>query len=157
MLAGTRVHRADCSDADVLQGTRFPDAIANGSYRVDIHSAIGDGIILRYLDGREEELFANGTRADRRWRGATATNPTFYQIPYRSLVPQHAQNVLVAGRCIDTEPGAFGATRVMVNTGQTGHAAGVAAWLALDTQCNAAAVEPVHLRALLARQAAIVV
>ena len=53
-------------------------------------------------------------------------NPTFYQVPYRCLVPQGARNLLVAGRVLDADRGAYGAVRVMVNCNQTGQAAGVA-------------------------------
>jgi hypothetical protein len=41
------------SEEDVLHGHRFEDAIANGSYRVNIHHANGPGITFRYLDGAE--------------------------------------------------------------------------------------------------------
>ena len=68
--------------------------------------------------------------ASRAWRAAgarnSATDPTFYQIPYRCLVPQGARNVLAAGRLVDADRGAYGAVRVMVNCNQTGEAAGVA-------------------------------
>jgi hypothetical protein len=214
MVAGTRVHGVDCSDADartraeiegrrqvramldilhrhvpggdgvtlqglparigiretrhacclhtltedeVLHGVRFPDAIANGSYRVDVHSAQGDGLVFRYLDGREVMVLADGTHEARRWRAEVTDAPTFYQIPYRSLVPQGAQNVLVAGRCLDADEGAFGATRVMINTAQMGQAAGVAAWVALDAGCAVADVDVARLRATLRDQGAIII
>ncbi len=212
MIAGTRVHGADCSDADqlteaefegrrqvraildilhrhvqdgqsvslqalparigiretrhvrclhtltereVLRGRRFEDAIANGSYRVDVHDAEGDGLIFRYLDGREIWVGADGARREGRWHSDDPDMPTFYQIPYRSLVPEGASNVLVAGRCLDADEGAFGAARVMINTSQMGQAAGVAAWLALQTD-GVAAVDPTQLRGILRDQGAIV-
>jgi hypothetical protein len=86
------------TEQEVLNGERFPDAIANGTYRVDVHQADGPGIIFRYLDGREEFSTSDFEHEWRRWRPETAENPTFYQIPYRSLVPQGAANVLVVGR-----------------------------------------------------------
>jgi len=213
MVAGTRVHGADCSDAgqltaaeiegrrqiaamidlvrknvlggdqfallalparigiretrhavclhqlaekEVLNGTRFTDAIGNGSYRVDVHSSNGDGLVFRYLDGREEYHTADGRHEERRWRPASEASPAFYQIPYRSLVPRGAENVLVAGRCIDADEGAFGAVRVMVNTGQMGHAAGVAAWLSLHSAEPVGAIDTAKLRGLLAQQGAFV-
>lgn len=213
MVAGSRVHGADCSDADartqaelegrrqvramldivrqrvpggdavtlqglparigiresrharclhaltedeVLSGQSFPDTIANGSYRVDVHYADGDGLIFRYLDGREVIFLADGTHQERRWREPQSVDPTFYQIPYRSLVPQGARNVLVAGRCLDADEGAFGAARVMINTAQMGHAAGVAAWLALDNDCGVADVDTDKLRGLLRQQNAVI-
>ncbi|MFW6162925.1 MAG: FAD-dependent oxidoreductase [Planctomycetota bacterium] len=118
---------------EVLTGERFPDAIANGSYRVDVHSARGAGVKFRNLE-----------------------DTTFYQVPYRSLVPRGSRNVLVAGRCLDADEGAFGAVRVMVNCNQMGQAAGVAAWLALDAGTDVASVDAPRLRATLKRQGALV-
>jgi len=80
----------------------------------------------------------------------------FYQIPYRSLVPKGSANVLVAGRCLDADEGAFGAVRVMVNCNQMGQAAGVAAWLALDGGIDVATVDAAKLRATLKQQGAAV-
>ena len=214
MVAGSRVHGADCSDADeltaaeiegrrqvramhdiirrhvpggaqvrlaalparigvrqgrqaaclhrltereVLDGVRFDDAIANGSYRVDVHFADGDGLVFRYLDGREVLVRADGAGEKGRWRPQTTTSPTFYQVPYRSLVPRSSRNVLVAGRCIDADEGAFGAVRVMVNCNQTGQAAGVAAFLANEAGVDAADVDAGRLRRVLAEQGAVVI
>lgn len=213
MVAGTRIHGADCSDADqltaaefegrrqvravldilhryvsggpsvalqglparigiretrhvrclhtltedeVLYGRHFDDAIANGSYRVDVHDAAGDGLTFRYLDGREIWVGADAARREGRWRPEGAESSTFYQIPYRSLVPQGSRNVLIAGRCLDADEGAFGAARVMINTSQMGQAVGVAAWLALQTG-DVAAVDIQRIRGVLQDQGAVVI
>lgn len=116
---------------ELLSGHRFPDAIGNGTYPVDIHNASGGGITFRHLE-----------------------KAPFYQIPYSSLVPQGACNVLVAGRCMDADEGAFGAVRVMINCNQTGQAAGVAAWLALDAGKSVAEIDTDRLRETLKKQGA---
>jgi hypothetical protein len=191
MLAGTRVHGADCSDADqltqaelegrrqvnsicellhehfldgkgvplvalpakigiresrhvralhqlaaadMLTGQRFPDAIANGTYHIDVHSAKGAGVAFRELN----------------------EGVPYYQVPYGSLVPRGAKNVLAAGRMLDADEQAFGGFRVMVNCNQTGEAAGTAAWLALDSGADVAAVDTVRLRATLKQHGAAV-
>ena len=214
MVAGTRAHNADCSDADqltqasldtrrqvrsmcdllrrhipggdcvhlaavstyigiretrhvdclhrltedeVLRGEDFPDAIANGTYPVDVHHSNKPGITFRYLDGREAYVAPGRPRQESRWRPETTESPTFYQIPYRSLVPRGARNVLVAGRLIDVDRGAFGAVRVMVNCNQTGEAAGVAAWLARDTGRDVADVDTDTLREKLAELGALII
>ena len=136
--------------ADVLSGQRFPDAIANGSYRVDIHHPDRPGITLRYLDGHEEYWRPGCPSQISRWRAETPTNPTYYQIPFRSLVPGTVPNLIVAGRMLDADPIAFGAVRVMVTMSQTGEAAGVAAWLALQAGTAIADVNPGRLRRELA-------
>lgn len=142
---------------EVLTGRRFPDAIANGSYPVDIHSADGDGLTFRYLDGREVVPSADGTSRQGRWRPSLPENPTFYQVPYGSLVPRGARNVLVSGRGIDADEGAFGAIRVMINTSQLGEAAGTAAWLSLDSGNPVAEVDTDALRKTLKDAGAVVI
>jgi len=142
------------TEAEVLGGKRFPDAIANGTYRVDIHYPDRPGLVFRYLDGTEEYV-APGQPAKRgRWREKTDENPTFYQIPYSSLVPRGSRNVLAAGRMLDADRGAFGAARVMVNCNQMGQAAGTAAWLALRGGVGVAEVSPEELRESLKKQGA---
>jgi len=153
-------YHAEClhrlTEAEVLGGVRFDDAVANGSYRVDVHHSHREGLTFRYLDGREEYVVPGRPRVAGRWRDETPEDPTFYQVPYRCLVPRGAENVLVAGRLIDADRGAYGAIRVMVNCNQTGQAAGVAAWAALDADTPVAAVPPAALRNALAAQGAIV-
>ncbi|MBN1809368.1 MAG: FAD-dependent oxidoreductase [Planctomycetes bacterium] len=138
------------TEQEVLNGVRFDDAIANGSYRVDVHHTDKPGITFRYLDGREEYCVPGRPTVESRWRPETAENPTFYQIPYRSLVPLNSRNVLVAGRLIDADRGAYGAVRVMVNCNQTGEAAGSAAALALTDAVSVANVDTGKLRRVMA-------
>jgi len=115
---------------DVLSGRTYPDVIAQGTYRVDIHE--GKGIKFRYLDGREWEMTQRPETGDivtrhGRWRPEGGPTPKCYQIPYRAIVPQGAENVLCAGRMLDAARDAYGALRVMVNCNQMGEAAGAAA------------------------------
>ncbi len=142
------VHRL--TGDEVLGGRRFDDAIANGSYRADIHHSDGPGITFRYLDGTEVVISGRGDEKQvGRWREETAENPTFYQVPYRCLVPRGVDNLLAAGRILDADPVAFSGVRVMVNMNQTGEAAGVAAWLALDTGGTCDSVDTDKLRKIL--------
>ena len=143
---------------DVLWGRRFDDAIANGSYRMDVHHSDGPGITFRYLDGTEVVIPGRGSQKQvGRWREETAENPTFYQVPYRCLIPKGVNNLLAAGRILDADPVAFSGVRVMVNMNQTGEAAGVAAWLALDTGGTLDSVDPAKLRKTLADGGSIVI
>lgn len=139
------------TEQDVLNGISFDDAVAYGSYCVDVHHEDRAGITFRYLDGTEIVFDRGGAQPRRgRWRPETPQNPTFYQIPYRTMVPGKPDNLIVCGRAIDADAGAFGAIRVMVNTNQTGEAAGVACALALQGCCPVAAVGPQRLRKALA-------
>jgi len=78
-------------------------------------------------------------------------------VPYRSLVPRDAENVLVAGRVLDADREAFGGVRVMVNMNQTGEAVGVAAALAVRHETDVASVDVEKLRAELAAGGSIVI
>jgi hypothetical protein len=92
---------------DVLSARSFPDAIARGSYPLDIHNPAGKGTVLQRLPP-----------------GAA------YEIPLRCLVPRGVENLLVAGRCISGTHEAHSSYRVMPIAMATGHAAGVCAALA---------------------------
>lgn len=61
----------------------------------------------------------------------TTINAPWYGVPYRCLLPLGAENLLLAGRCLSANSGAAGAVRVMPPVMAMGHAAGVAAALAL--------------------------
>lgn len=136
---------------DVLYGRRFSDAIANGSYRVDIHHADNPGITFRYLNGVEDVVPERGVaHRPGRWRDPLPEDPTFYQIPLRCIVQERVPNLVLAGRMLDADKIAFSAVRVMVNMNQTGEAAGVACVLALENDSAVGEVDPKRLRAKLA-------
>lgn len=143
---------------DVLHGKRFDDAIANGSYPVDVHHQEKPGITLRYLDGTKTYNCPGFPAEQGRWREETATNPTFYQVPFRALVPQgEYSNVIVAGRMLDADEMAHAAVRVMVNLNQTGEAAGVAAFCALDSGKTIAELDATEVRKVLSAGGAVVI
>lgn len=143
---------------ELLYGKRFPDAIANGSYRVDIHHQDRPGNTFKFLDGREVYERPGFPNQQGRWRPETAENPTFYQIPYRSMVPLNGpDNLLVAGRMIDADETAHGAIRVMVNMNQVGEAAGVAAVLALRDGIAARAIDTDRLRNTLTEGGSVII
>ena len=145
------------TEEEVLTGRRFDDAIANGTYRVDVHHSDRPGLTFRFLDGTEIYAVPGRPREKGRWRPplATGEDPRFYQIPYRCLVQRGTSNVLVAGRLIDADRGAYGAIRVMVNCNQTGEAAGTAAALAMHHDLSVADVPAEELRETMKRQGAI--
>ncbi|MFC1634314.1 FAD-dependent oxidoreductase, partial [Planctomycetota bacterium] len=142
---------------DVLYGKRFKDAIANGSYRVDIHHQDKPGLTFKYLDGTQSYNRPGYPPVNGRWREETQTNPTFYQIPFRSLVPGKYGNLIAAGRMLDADLVAFSAVRVMVNMNQTGEAAGTAAYLALDTNTPIPALDAAKVRKVLTERGSIII
>jgi hypothetical protein len=120
------------SDDDALYGKRFDDAIANGSYRLDVHHQEKPGLTFYYLDGTEVYSRPGYPNETKRWREEMETDPTFYQVPLRSIIPSKYDNLMIAGRMLDASLIAFSGIRVMVNMNQLGEAAGVTSYLALD-------------------------
>jgi hypothetical protein len=94
--------------ADILEGRKFEDVIARGSYPIDIHNPQGRGTVLRRLLPGES-----------------------YDIPLRCLIPLVAENVLTAGRCISGTNEALASYRIMPISMATGQAAGVCAALSV--------------------------
>jgi hypothetical protein len=144
------------TDDDVLWGKQFDDAIANGSYRVDVHNEENGGFEFKYLDGTTHIISSEGSTKGR-WRDPIDKDPTFYQIPYRTMVRDDFGNLIVAGRAICVDDLAFGAVRVMVNLNQVGEAAGVAAVLACQEGKDVSKIDVRNLRKTLAKGGSIVV
>jgi hypothetical protein len=96
--------------ADILSSRKHADAIALGSWPIDIHPA----------DGR---VGVHPHKED---------PPEPYQIPLGCLLVRDTGNLLVAGRCISATHEAHGSTRVSGTAMALGQAAGTAAALACD-------------------------
>ena len=90
---------------DVVSAAKFPDAIAQCGAPIEIHHAGGD-TQWEYLP--EGETFG---------------------IPYRALVPQALDNVVVAGRCLSASHDAHASVRSIGQCLAMGQAAGTAAAL----------------------------
>jgi glycine/D-amino acid oxidase-like deaminating enzyme len=104
---------------DILERRTFDDAIARSAYPIDIHNPSGSGTTTHRLP-----------------------LGTSYEIPYRCLVPQTVDDLLVAGRCISTTHEALASTRLTPTVMTLGQAAGTAAALSI-----AGGVAPRHLDA----------
>lgn len=106
---------------DVLGCRHFDDAIAVASYPLDIHHPQGGGCTLV-------------------WCGDC------YDIPYRSLLPQQVNNLIIAGRCISTTHEAMSAIRVMAPCMAMGEAAGRAAKMAVREGISLADIDVQRLQ-----------
>jgi hypothetical protein len=111
---------------DVLGARTFADAVARSAYPIDIHNPSGAGTTTRRLAP-----------------GAS------YEIPYRCLVPQHLEGLVVAGRCISTTHEALASTRLTPTVMTLGQAAGTAAAQAVRAGVPLRAVDTGGLRARL--------
>jgi hypothetical protein len=79
-----------------------------------------------------------------------------YQIPYRALVPDKIDNLLVAGRCISADHVALGSLRIMVTCMVMGEAAGAAAVMSLHDEVTPRELDTARLGQQLRKQGAIV-
>jgi len=111
---------------DVLDGKSFDDEIAKCSYPIDIHDPKGKGTTFRPL-----------------------TRP--YGIPYRCLIPNKIENLIVAGRPISVDHEAFSSTRVMPTCMAVGEAAGIAASLSVKRKASPAKINAEEVRQFLVK------
>ncbi|MBN2133217.1 MAG: FAD-dependent oxidoreductase [Sedimentisphaerales bacterium] len=77
-----------------------------------------------------------------------------WQIPYGSLVPAEVDNVLAAGRCVSAEIRMADLVRLIPNCFVTGHAAGVAAAVAVQNRCRPRDVDVAKVQKILRQQEA---
>ena len=101
---------------DLLEARKFDDVITVASYPIDLHHEEGGDCTLIYGKGS-------------------------YDIPYRTLVPEKIEGLLVAGRCSSMDHGAMAATRVMSTVMAMGEAAGTAARIAVEDGVEPSAVD----------------
>lgn len=121
------------TEYDILDECKFDDGIAAYGYPIDIHSA-------------------DGTETDSRF----LREGGYYTIPYRCLVSCDVANLMAAGRNISATFEAQASTRTCPCCGALGHAAGVAAVLAVQAGVLPGDVDTAKLRDALRAQDAVV-
>ncbi len=97
---------------DIMESRKFADAVACHANYIDMHSPDGDGGETNSGD------FFHPPEGD------------YYQVPYRALVPEIINGLLVAGRCISADRAALGSVRTTACCVALGQAAGIAGVLA---------------------------
>ena len=111
------------TEQDCRNCVKFDDGIAACNYDIDIHNPEGTGTSHYYFPAGE-----------------------YYTIPYRSLIPKSAENLLVAGRCISSDHGAQASYRIMPVVCCIGEAAGSAVGLAVKQNCTVREVDVKELQ-----------
>ncbi len=101
--------RYKLTDEDIVKCVKFYDSIARGCYGIDIHNPTGGGTVIKHI-----------------------SEGGYYTIPYRSIIPEKINNLLVAGRPISASHEAHSAMRVMPICANIGEAAGIAASICTD-------------------------
>ena len=115
---------------DVLHEGRFEDAVACSAWPVEEHGA-GRATLWRFLEPG-----------------------TYYQLPYRMMLPIGLDGLLVAGRCSSASHEAHASMRVAAVCMALGEAAGVAAAQAVAAGAEPRAIDTRALRAQLRAQGA---
>jgi hypothetical protein len=115
---------------DVLGARKFPDAIAACGAPIEDHHGGSD---------TKWEYLADGMT---------------YDIPYRTLLPESVEGLLVAGRCFSATHDAHASCRSMAQTMAMGQAAGVAAALSVKHDVQPHALELPLLQDRLSRMGA---
>lgn len=78
--------------------------------------------------------------------GATFADGHHLQVPYRTLVPETVDGLLIGGRCISVDDGLIEAIRVIPPCMMTGQAAGTAAALSVQAGATPRALDTEQLR-----------
>lgn len=111
------------SGNEAIRCERNPEAVARGSYMIDIHDPSGRAAAV-----------GGGLKGD------------FYDIPYGCLVSRELDNLLVCGRCISVDHVAHSSTRIQGTCILTGQAAGTAAAMAVKEKAVASELDVNALR-----------
>jgi len=111
---------------DLRAGRQFDDAIARGTFYLDGHKP--DDEKRTYILPKEER------------------DVPPYQIPFRSLLVRDGKNLLAAGRCFSADQLALSSARVSTTCSMMGQAAGIAAAMAVEKNCDPRHLDPADVR-----------
>ncbi|MBQ7396510.1 MAG: FAD-dependent oxidoreductase [Lentisphaeria bacterium] len=89
---------------------KYPDAVAKGSYSIDIHNPSGTGTYLKKIAADD-----------------------YYEISYRAIVPEKSVNLLMGCRAISVDHALHSSSRVIPPVCAVGEGAGTAAAMAVKS------------------------
>jgi ribulose 1,5-bisphosphate synthetase/thiazole synthase len=123
-ILGEEMARAE----EMLSGKRYPCEVAHCAHPMDIHSAKSSNQQLIRLEGAA-------------------------YVPHGTLVPQGSRNLLVAGRCLCADQGAYASIRVQATLMSIGEAAGLMAAMHCATGKDVSALPEKELAESFAKRA----
>ncbi len=146
---------------DVRHGRKFEDAVARGSWWIDIHCPLGHTypVHLCVRECPRGEACPFWAAEHERMYGRDELYPPdgdWYDIPYRSLLSVGLPNLLSSGRCISATHEGMAGSRTMGTCVAIGQAAGTAAALAVKGGVEPAKVDVAALRRTLREAGALV-
>ncbi len=122
------------SVADLRAGRAFDDGVARGTFYLDGHKPDDDQ--RTYILPKDQ------------------LHVPPYQIPLRSLVARDGRNLMMAGRCFSADQLALSSARVSTTGAMMGQAAGIAAALAVQKQCDPRDLDPADVRRIVLKRGA---
>lgn len=111
---------------DILSKQKFEDTIAHSGYPIDIHSPDGEGTNSKMLEWGD-----------------------YYNIPYRIMVTENIDNLVIVGRCVSATFEAQAAIRTTPTVGAIGEAGGTAAAIAAKKMISVQKVDVKEVQAKL--------
>lgn len=129
------VGRYTLTGGDVLAGAKFPDGAVRAWFWIDFHDPPPGRTIPHGLEYLKAHQPPPGD---------------WYEIPYRCLLPEQIEGLLVAGRCLSCEREAQASLRVMPTCMFTGTVAGLASARAVAERIPPSAVDGAWLKRSLA-------
>jgi ribulose 1,5-bisphosphate synthetase/thiazole synthase len=147
---------------DVHQGHKFEDAIARGSWWIDIHCPLGHTypVHLCIVECPRQERCpfwaAEHGKTMRKRADLYPPDDDWYDISYRCLTARGIDNLLVSGRCISATHQGMAGARVMGTCVAIGQAAGTAAAMAVRLGVKPRDVDVDRLRRALRDDGALV-
>ena len=114
---------------DVQRGRHFDDVIARYGFPCDIHKET------------RGSFYDHADKSDRTVEGMWIENDDVYDLPYRCLIPEKLDGLIIAGKTISVDHIAHGSTRLMPLVMAEGQAAGIAAKIAIEDQTELRSID----------------
>jgi len=134
---------------DIINGKKYEDSVARGSWWIDIHCPRGfvkDEVHLCYSECPMTDCYMHTQYKDQLVDNLYPPEGDWYDIRYDCLVPKKVNNLLVSGRCISATHEAMAGARVMGTCLAIGQSAGTAAAQAVSTNKSPREIEVEALR-----------
>lgn len=112
--------RYTLTNEDVENCRKFEDGIVKSSWPIELHKGEVPKLHWLYED--------------------------YYEIPFRTLVPQGIENILVAGRCLSAQHEALASARVTAQCFEYGRGAAAGAILSLQSGCSVSRIDGREVR-----------
>jgi len=116
---------------DFVKEAKYPDGIVRANYPIDIHNPSGTGTVMKHLEP-----------------------DAWYEIRYGTIVPRDSRNLLMGCRAISLDHALHSSARVMPPVCSIGQAAGMAAAICLEKNCEPAELDGALVRKRLAEAGA---